>query len=415
MTAPDDMVDAITSGQLDIIGAARPSIADPFLPKKIEEGRNEDIRECIGCNMCVSRWERGARIVCTQNATTNEEFRRGWHPERFEQTAAPCSVLVVGAGPAGLECARVLGARGYDVHLREAAGEVGGNIRDVMRYPGLAEWGRVVSYREGQLDKLGCVEVHTGVGEMSADDVLAYGAEKVVLATGSRWAEDGMSGANYATIPGADASVPQILTPEQVMAGKPVGERVAVLDADGYFTGIAMAELMADQGKRVSVITHYDVVGPMHEFTAELSSLRRMMNAKGITALTGRWVERLEVENQVRVVHYDLYRGGYERAAGPVSGEAPFAPSEASENLDVDSVILVTARKANRALWDALKARQFEWAGEGIAGVYQAGDCYAPRMIAEAVFDGHRIAREFESENPQEPLPVKRERILWGS
>ena len=352
--------------------------------------------------------------MCTQNATTNEEFRRGWHPEKFEKAPEPCSVLVVGAGPAGLECARVLGMRGYDVHLREAADEVGGNIRDAMRYPGLAEWGRVVSYRTIQLGKLKNVEVHTGVGEMSADDVLGYGADKVVLATGSNWAKDGMSGANYNTIPGADASLPQILTPEQVMAGKEVGERVCVLDADGYFTGIGMAELMADAGKQVSVITHYDVVGPMHEFTAELSVLRRMMNEKGITALTGRWVDRLDVENQVRVVHYDLYRGGYERAAGPTSGEAPFEESEASENLDVDSVILVTARKPNRALWDALKARQDEWAGEGITGVYQAGDCYAPRMIAEAVFDGHRIAREFESENPQAPLPVKRERILWG-
>ncbi len=414
MTSPDDMVEAITSGQLDIIGAARPSIADPFLPKKIEEGRNEDIRECIGCNMCVSRWERGARIVCTQNATTNEEFRRGWHPERFEMTPAPCSVLVVGAGPSGLECARVLGMRGYDVHLREAADAVGGNIRDVMCYPGLAEWGRVVSYRSLQLDKLKNVEVHTGVGEMTADDVLGYGADKVVLATGSRWAEDGMSGANFAAIPGADASAPQVLTPEQVMAGKPVGERVVVLDADGYFTGIGMAEMMADAGKQVSVITHYDVVGPMHEYTAELSVLRRMMNSKGITALAGRWVERLEVKNQVRVVHYDLYRGGYERSPGPTTGEAPFEESEASESLDVDSVILVTARKPNRALWDALEARRDEWVGEGIAGIYQAGDCYAPRMIAEAVFDGHRIAREFESENPQAPLPVKRERILWA-
>ncbi len=409
LTSPDDMVDVITSGQADIIGAARPSIADPFLPKKIEEGRAEDIRECIGCNMCVSRWERGARIVCTQNATTNEEFRRGWHLESFAAAPEPGSVLVVGAGPAGMECARVLGSRGYDVHLREASGEIGGHIRDVMRYPGLAEWGRVISYRQIQLDKLANVEVHTGVGAMSADDVLGYGADKAVLATGSRWAEDGLSGANYGTIPGADASQTQVLTPEQVMAGKAVGERVVVLDADGYFTGLAMAEMMADAGKDVTVITHYDVVGPMHEFIAELAVLRRMMNEKNIRALTGRWVERLEVDNQVKVVHYDLYRGGYQRDPGPVPGEAPFAQSDASESLEADSVILVTARKANRELWDALKARDDEWADEGIEGIYQAGDCYAPRMIAEAVFDGHRIAREFESEDPQSPLPVKRE------
>ena len=80
------MVEAINSGQCDIIGAARPSIADPFLPKKIEEGRFDDIRECIGCNVCVSRWEMGGPpIWCTQNATTGEEYRRGWHPEKFDR------------------------------------------------------------------------------------------------------------------------------------------------------------------------------------------------------------------------------------------------------------------------------------------------------------------------------------------
>ena len=94
------MVGAIRSGQCDIIGAARPTIADPFLPKKIEEGRIDDIRECIGCNMCVSRWEQGGPpIVCTQNPTSGEEYRRGWHPERVPQAAnADNDVLVRGRG-----------------------------------------------------------------------------------------------------------------------------------------------------------------------------------------------------------------------------------------------------------------------------------------------------------------------------
>ena len=108
------MVEIINSGQFDIIGAARPSIADPFLPKKIEEGRLDDIRECIGCNMCVSRWEIGGPpMICTQNATAGEEYRRGWHPEKFSTAKnADNDVLVVGAGPAGMECAMVLGKRG---------------------------------------------------------------------------------------------------------------------------------------------------------------------------------------------------------------------------------------------------------------------------------------------------------------
>src|SRR3990172_9006315 len=172
----------ITGGRLDIIGAARPSISDPFLPNKIDEGRVEDVRECIGCNVCISRWETGAPpMMCTQNAAANEEYRRGWHPEKFKKANSEDSVLVVGAGPAGMECARVLGERGYDVHLREATNEIGGCIKDIMRYPGLSEWGRVITYRPIQFGKLKTVEVHTGVGEMSAGDVLQYGADKVVI------------------------------------------------------------------------------------------------------------------------------------------------------------------------------------------------------------------------------------------
>ena len=113
LTSPDDMVALIRAGVLDIIGAARPSIADPFLPNKISEGRLEDIRECIGCNICVSKFQQGGQIMCTQNVTVGEEYRRGWHPEKFTATHEPCSVLVVGGGPAGMECARVLGERGY--------------------------------------------------------------------------------------------------------------------------------------------------------------------------------------------------------------------------------------------------------------------------------------------------------------
>src|SRR4030095_14245598 len=111
------MVSQIRRGILDMIGAARPSIADPFLPRKIETGDLEDIRECIGCNICVASNGVGVPLRCTQNPTMGEEWRRGWHPEMIAPKRSEASVLVVGAGPAGLEAARALGQRGYDVHL----------------------------------------------------------------------------------------------------------------------------------------------------------------------------------------------------------------------------------------------------------------------------------------------------------
>ena len=128
-------------------------------------------------------------------------------PGKIRQSAEePCSVLVVGAGPSGLECARVLGERGYDVHLREAEDELGGHLNNVQKYPGLSEWGRVTSYREHQLSKLKNVEVHRGTGKMSADDILEYGADKVVLAVGARWDQNGVTGSSGGPLPGADAT-----------------------------------------------------------------------------------------------------------------------------------------------------------------------------------------------------------------
>src|SRR6201999_2191716 len=137
-TSPDPMVRMVRSGVLDLIGAARPSIADPFLPRKIEEGRLEDIRECIGCNVCVTGDWTMTPIRCTQNPSMGEEWRRGGHPERFRPAGSDSKVLVVGAGPAGLEAAMALGKRGYEVVLAEAGRELGGRVLRAARLPGLA-------------------------------------------------------------------------------------------------------------------------------------------------------------------------------------------------------------------------------------------------------------------------------------
>ena len=124
-TSPDTMVSQIKRGVLDMIGAARPSIADPFLPHKIETGRVEDIRECIGCNICVSGDMTVRPIRCTQNPTMGEEYRRDWHPEKIDPASGDSSILIVGGGPAGLEAAMSLGRRGYRVTLAEAAAQAG--------------------------------------------------------------------------------------------------------------------------------------------------------------------------------------------------------------------------------------------------------------------------------------------------
>ena len=149
-TSPDLMVRQVTSGVLDLIGAARPSIADPFLPEKIRTGRLETIRECIGCNICVPGDFTMSPIRCTQNPSMGEEFRRGWHPERIRARGSDSRILVVGSGPAGLEAAMALGKRGYEVVLEDATREGGGRVVAEARLPGPAAWVRGAPVRGGE-------------------------------------------------------------------------------------------------------------------------------------------------------------------------------------------------------------------------------------------------------------------------
>jgi dimethylamine/trimethylamine dehydrogenase len=387
-TNPDTMAEAISSGAIDIIAAARPSIADPFLPQKIEEGRYEDIRECIGCNVCASRFPQAAPIICTQNATLGEEFRRGWHPERFSKAStADRDVLVVGAGPAGMECAMVLGKRGMRrVHLVDEQEEIGGCMRRIANYPNLGEWARVVAYRKVQLDKLKNVEVMTST-RLEVEEVLTYGAEIVVIATGSRWRADGMNGPTQAPIPGAGAD--NVFTPEQVADARGAidGDHVAVYDTDGYFTAVAMAEYLLDAGKRVTVITPFPNLGPTLFFTGEAFKINRGLRASGVEIIPSHAMTEIEGTT---------LRGIHAFGSEPVEWSA-------------DSVVLVTQREPCDELYRSVSSDQDRLREEDIDSVYRIGDCVTPRLIADCVFDGHRLAREIDSEDPSKPLPFRRE------
>ena len=383
LTTPERMAEIIESGVWDLIGAARPNIADPFLPEKIRTGRSDDIRACIGCNMCISKGDVRRHIGCTQNATAGEEHRRGWHPERFDRARnADREVLVVGAGPAGMECALVLGQRGMRrVRLVDAADEPGGVTRWIPRLPGLAEWDRLRTWRLGQLAKLENVEIETGV-HLDAAGVRAAGADLVVVATGAAWAGDGRNGVTRGPIPGADASLPHILTPEQVMlAGKrPPGPRVLVLDCEGYFMGAGMAELLRAHGHEVELMTSCEKVAPLCDETLEGPLLRRHLHDLGVHMRAETWVTRIE--------------------PGGVAAETELGETF---ELEADAVVLVTQRVSHERLY-------LELAAAGAGGVYRIGDCVAPRLLADAIWDGHRLGREIDSPDPSRPLPHLRER-----
>jgi dimethylamine/trimethylamine dehydrogenase len=388
LTSPERMLEIIRSGLWDLIGAARPSIADPFLPKKIEEGRLDEIRECIGCNVCLARALDHHQIACTQNATAGEEFRRGWHPERFEPVSnADRDVLVVGAGAAGMECAIVLGKRGLQrVHLVDAAPELGGYVGLVSHLPGLGPWARVVEWRRVELAKLANVEVITG-SALDAREVREYGASIVVVATGAHWAPDGLNHVTHAPIPGAERV--HVLTPERVLAGEePPGDSVLVYDCEGYFIGVGMAELLAASGRSVRYVTPLQVVGPFLDHTDEGSVVRQRL-------------ADLEVDTAVGT---ELVSIG--------AGESLLRRLRREHVVRTDAVVLVTARVSNDALHRELKSDAAATEAAGIEAVYAIGDCVAPRLIADCVFDGHRLAREIDSPDPRRPLPYLRERRL---
>jgi dimethylamine/trimethylamine dehydrogenase len=390
-TNPDTMVDVIRSGQSDLIGAARPSIADPFLPKKIEEGRLEDIRECIGCNFCVARYDDRVTIGCTQNPTSGEEHRRGWHPERVTPAAnRDRDVLVIGAGVAGLECARVLGERGMrSVHLVDASAEVGGYVGWISGLPRLSEWRRVVSWRMAQLDRLSNVAVIKSK-HLDLPAVLDYGGQLVVVATGARWSTSGINAFRAGPIPGADASEPYIVTPEQlVLDRKPVGEHVVVYDCEGYFMAATLAEYLARAGHEVTYLTPMSRVAEYTLKTAEHFATASALTEVGVTLKTDLTV----------------------LSAAPGGIRAISVTGDASE-MPADSVVLVTQRVSEDELYRDLMSSEEALLENGVHGVFRIGDCVAPRHVADCVFDGHRLAREIDSADPSQPLPFIRERAV---
>lgn len=397
-TSPDTMVEVIRSGQQDIIGAARPSIADPFIPRKIEEGRFDDIRECIGCNVCVSRVNARWHLICTQNPAAGEEYRRGWNPEVIPPARnKDKNILIVGAGPAGMECAVTLGKRGMEnVHLVDASDDIGGHVRWIAGLPGMGAWGRVIDWRKAQLGKLANVQVITNT-RLSPQEAYGYGADIVIVAVGAQWAGTGINGITHQPIPGVTGSRPDVLTPEQILRdGKPVpGPRVTVYDTEGYFMGSSLAEKLRRDGHEVTLVTQFGHPSPYMDFTGENVHMRPLL-------------ERLRVTIHSEHV-ISAFEDGVVRARSHISGDR-------EQQWESDALVLATQRAPLSSYFKELRALHEADPEPQVQAVHQTGDCVAPRMLlADAVFDGARLAREIDTQDPATPLPYIRERRLVGS
>ena len=383
-TSADTMVKQIKSGLLDFIGCARPSIADPFLPKKIEEGRIEDIRECIGCNICITGDMTMSISRCTQNPTFMEEWRKGWHPEKMNPKGGSDNVLVVGSGPAGLEAARALSERGYDVAIAEAITELGGRVARERKLPGLSAWGRVLEYREYQISQKPNVETYFD-SELDAESILEFGFENVCLATGAKWRADGVS--RQHVVPFAiDAAMP-IFTPDDIMAGSLPSGKVVIYDDDHYYMGGVMAEFLRKEGCDVTIITPSAYLSDWTNNTLEQHAIHKKLAEMGVEIVLNRGVTAI--------------------GSGHVVSNCVYTDTDAQYGCD--AVVMVASRLETNQVYNDLKARRAEWADAGIKSVKIIGDANAPGPIAWATYAGHRYARELDGEDIGDDLPFRRE------
>ncbi len=339
----------VASGQADMVGMTRAHIADPHVVRKLREGRAEDIRRCIGCmQACLEALANGLPIGCVYNPVTGREGE--W--ATLEPAPRPRRVVVVGGGPAGLEAARVAALRGHQVVLLEASARLGGQLHLAARLPKRENFLEIVSFLSRQTAKLG-VEVRLGC-LADVDIVRAAGPDTVVVATGSRPAlPDGLPG-----VPGSLVHVADVVSGEAR-----VGDRVLVVDQDGHLRGSGVADLLAGQGRRVSIVSEQLYVGQGIDLKT-LYPLQRRLREQGVEMLPS---TRFVGWDAGRPLVADVFTGAERTLA------------------DVDTVVWAAAGRVVAELVEPLRL-------SGLP-VHAVGDCVAPRRVEHAVHEAHAVAR----------------------
>jgi dimethylamine/trimethylamine dehydrogenase len=311
-------------------------------------------------------------VRCTQNPTAGEEWRRDWHPERFAPPASDASVLLVGGGPAGLECATTLARRGYTVTIADSANEFGGRLRYETALPGLKTWGRVADWRLGQLRGRPTVSMYPG-SALGVDDILGLEHGHIVIATGARWTKMLFSTLEF---PAGELEGPAVYTPDDLAAGVVPQSPVVIFDFDNYYLAGAIAQRLADSGGAVTYVTPAGNASAWTFMTNELPLVHRALVKANVSIHT---LHRVTDFDGDAVTIADVYSGTEKRIV-------------------CRSLVIVGVRVPRDDLYRALIARGSEFESAGIAGVTCIGDALAPGAIVHAVHSGHRFAREFDTE-----------------
>lgn len=355
---PDNAETILASGQADLVSIVRGQIADPHLAAKTGEGRADDIRGCISCNqMCWGRRSRDYWISCLINPSAGREFE--WGGDRFTKAATPKSILVVGAGPAGLEAARVAAERGHQVEIVEASNQIGGQFRLAGMQPRRAQILDLLDWYERQLAHLNVsLRRNTFVED---HEIAAHPASEIILATGSlpdpsgrqRWLPAA------ATLPGIEHG--NVWSPEEVLRREArLGDTVVVYDEGGNWRGVGTAWYLAEQGRQVIVVTPDPYVGREITRTAADGPLRQRLARAGARMLTEHCIAQWH-GNGVTV--RNLLTGN----------EETFAAS---------ALVMATTNIAFDPFPESFPGKH----------THRIGDCAAPRLAAYAFHEGRKLA-----------------------
>jgi NADPH-dependent 2,4-dienoyl-CoA reductase/sulfur reductase-like enzyme len=345
----------IEAGHVDLVGYVRALFSDPDMVTKAREGRLADIRYCVKDNKgCVGRLNQSKTLGCIQNpAVGNESLDPGVSGPPIKVKK---KVIVVGAGPAGMEAARVAHERGHAVTLYEKSDKVGGQVRLIGKRPGRGAMQGVIRYLEHALTTQG-VAIQLGVA-VTAEMILAQSPDAVVVATGSVPTTHPFPG---------EYGPPEVLSGwDAILGTHEVGQRVLFIDEDGGHHAMATAEMLAEQGKQVDMVTSDLFIGIELAPRGELYLGRQRLLQKGVSFRTDLEVLQIDVG-----------------ADGPLVRVRDIYTDTAFLMDDYHTIILDVGNTVEDALYHQLKGK--------VAEVYRGGDCVAPRGIDMAIIEGRKV------------------------